>query len=152
MAVSDLNFLAPQRFMYIFGITKKGFVDLVKEGRLKIHRKTIHPLVKVESIAEALYPDHEKMILKRWDYGFASLETEFHDAVHRLKGFPKCFFKREENMPLGYYRVFYKRELLKVCIYVAEDFVRCVCYNRDAEKDLETIYMAFVENAIDWID
>lgn len=152
MAVSDLNFLAPKRFRYLFGVTEKGFVDLVRTGRLKIHRKTIHPLVKVESIAEALYADRERMILKKWDYPYSTVEKECEEAVHRLQSFPKCFFRREEHMPLGYYRVFYRKELLKICVYVMDDIVRCVCYNRDAEKDLEVLYRAFLADDIEWIE
>ena len=152
MAVSDLNFLAPTRFKYVFGISDVAFLKMVSSGRLKVHRKTIHPLVKVESIAEALYADREQMIFKKWDYAYSTVEKECEDAVNKLQSFPKCYFRREEHMPLGYYRVFYRKELIKVCVYVMEDIVRCVCYNRDAEKDLDLVYRAMLANDIEWID
>lgn len=145
---SELNYACAKHVRYAFGFTEGQFIDMVAKGRIQMYRKYKKPLVVIDSLAEAMYADRDNVVMKRWGYDYESVKDKFDKIMKPLHGFPRCFFKADA--PVGFYRVFYKKRMLRVLVYVMEDFVRCVCYNRTNQEDLETIYSAFLENRIDW--
>lgn len=147
MAYSDLNYVSPKMVKAVFGLTDARIRDLVKEGKLRLKRKYKNPLVYMDSIA-GLYEDRENIVLKKWGYDYESPEDKYRKMLDTLiKGFPRCFFKAE--IPDGYYRAFYGREALKLCIYAFGGYVRCICFSRERESQLEQLYLAFEEGKVD---
>lgn len=147
---SEYNFACPKHVRYAFGLTEGQLIDMIAKGKVQIYRKGKRPQVDIDSLAEAFYADRDNVVMKKWGYDYESVEDKFEKILQPLHGFPRCFFKADA--PLGFYRVFYKKKMLRVLVYVMKDFVRCVCYNRTNQEDLETIYSAFLENRIDWED
>lgn len=150
---SEFNFACPKHVRYAFGLTEGQLIEMIAKGKVQLYRKrqSKRPKVVIESLAEAFYSDRENVVMKRWGYDYESVEDKFEKTMIPLHGFPRCFFK-DEKAKSGFYRVFHKKKMLSVLVFVMEDFVRCVCYNRTNQKDLETIYSAFMENKIDWED
>lgn len=148
MAYSDLNYAPPKVIKAVFGLTDKKFTMLAVEGKFKFLRKYQNPLVYMDSIA-SLYEDRENVVLKRWGYDYEAPREKYEKMLDtRLKGFPRCFF-RVQDVPEAYYRVFYKGTSLKLCVYVFDGFLRCVCFSRDHEDQMEFLYKAFEEGKVD---
>lgn len=148
---SAWNYDSAKLVRYAFGLSEYELVKMVAQGKVQMYRRIKRPLVILDSLGEAMYSDREdRMVMKKWNYDYESVEEKYEKAVKPLHGFPRCFFKADA--PIGHYRVFYKKKMLHVLVYVMEDFVRCVCYNRANHKDLETIYSAFLDGRIDWED
>lgn len=146
---SEWNYGSSTQVRYAFGLSEGDLLKMIVQGKVQMYRRFKRPLVILDSLGEAMYSDREdRVVMKRWNYDYESVEDKYEKALTSLHSFPRCFFKAEA--PIGHYRVFYKKTMLHVLVYVMEDFVRCVCYNRANHKDLETIYSAFLENRIDW--
>jgi hypothetical protein len=144
---SEFNYACAKHVRYAFGLTEGQLLDMIAKGRVKMYRRFKNPLVIIDSLAEAMYADRDNVVLKRWGYDYESVHDKYAKAMKSLHSFPRCFFKADA--PVGFYRVFYRKKMLKVLVYVMEDFVRCICYNRPDFRDLETVYGAFAENRID---
>ena len=148
MAYSDLNYAPPKVVKAVFGLTDAKFTMLAVEGKFKFKRKYKNPLVYMSSIA-SLFEDRDNVVLKRWGYDFESPKAKYEKMLTGvLKGLPRCFF-RVKDVPDAYYRVFYKGEALKLCVFVYDGFMRCVCFDRSREHQLETLYFAFEEGRVD---
>lgn len=147
MAYSDLNYAAPKMVKAVFGLTDAKIRDLVKAGKFRFLRKYKNPLIYMDSIA-SMFEHRENIVLKKWGYDYESPRDKYKKMMDTLiKGFPRCFFKAD--MPEGYYRAFYKDEALKLCIYAFDGYVRCICFSRDREQQLEQLYLAFEEGKVD---
>lgn len=146
---SELNFACAMHVRHAFGLTKGELMNMIVAGKVKMYRKYKDPLVVLDSLAEAMYPERDNMVMKRWGYDYESVQKKYEKVLKKLFCFPRCFFKAE-GAPVGFYRVFLKGRCLKVLVYVMEDYVKCICYNREKEDELETVYRAFLEGSIDW--
>lgn len=145
---SELNFEYQKHVRYAFGLTEGQLIDMIAKGNIQVVRVKSKPMVMLDSLAETFYADRDNIVMKRWGYDYEAVKDKYEKIMKPLHGFPRCFFKTEA--PLGFYRVFYKKKMLRVLVYVMEDFVRCVCYNRTNQEDLETIFRAFLDGKIDW--
>ena len=146
---SELNLEYPKHIRSLYGLSEKQFVDMCVKGKIKLFSKTKFPMVILDSIANSFYEHRENVVLKLWKYDYEDINEKHEKMKKYLFRFPKCFFRNEWNIPVGYYKVFYKRAMLKVCIFVMEDFIRGICFNWDNENDLEIIYNAFLEGKVD---
>lgn len=145
---SDLNYLSPKQTKATFGFTGNEFTMMVARGQLKVIRQYGHPLVVVDSLA-SLYSDRDTMVLKRWGYDYESPREKYGKMLKsKLDSFPRCFF-RVNDVPEAYYRVFYKGKALKLCVFVFDGFVRCVCFSRKHDDELEMLYRAFEDGIIE---
>ena len=148
MAYSDLNYATPKVIKAVFGLTDAKFTMLAVEGKFQFLRKYKNPLVQMNSIA-SMFEDRDNIVLKRWGYDYESPKDKYEKMLTGvLKGLPRCFF-RANDVPEAYYRVFYKGEAFKLCIFVYDGFMRCVCFDRSREHQLETLYFAFEEGRVD---
>lgn len=148
MAYSDLNYATPKMIKAVFGLTDAKFTMLAVEGRFKFKRMYKNPLVYMSSIS-SMYADRENIVLKRWGYDYESPKDKYENMLTGiLKGLPRCFF-RVTDVPDGYYRVFYKGDAFKLCIFVYDGFMRCVCFDRSREHQLEQLYFAYENGKVD---
>lgn len=148
MAYSDLNFASPKVIKAAFGLSDAKFVMLSVEGKFKYKRKYKKPLVHMSSVS-SLFEGRENIVLKRWGYDYESPKEKYEKMVTGpLKGLPRCFF-RVKDIPDAYYRVFYNGDAFKVCVFVFDGFMRCVCFDRAKEQQLETLYFAYEDGKID---
>lgn len=149
MAYSDLNYAPPKVVKAAFGLTDGKFTMLAVEGKFRFKRKYKNPLVYMDSIA-SLYDDRDNLVLKRWGYDYEAPKEKYEKMMNtQLCGFPRCFFRVSADVPEAYYRVFYKGEAMKLCVYVFDGFLRCICFDRTREEQLETLYFAFEEGKVD---
>ena len=145
---SDLNFAPPKVVKAVFGLTDKEFRDLVISGQLKVIKRYVNLLVRMENVA-SFYKDRDGIVLKRWGYDYEDPKDKYYKMVDtQLKGFPRCFF-RVNDIPDAYYRAFHKGKDLKVCVYVFDGFARCVCYSREHEEELMMLFKAYEEGRIE---
>ena len=149
MAYSDLNYEPPKVVKAVFGLTDGKFTALAVEGKFRFKRKYKNPLVLVDSLA-SMYEDRENVVLKRWGYDYEAPADKFAKmSKGQLIGRPKCFFRVSADIPEAYYRVFYKGEAMKVCVYIFDGFARCICFDRAKDHQLETLFFAFEEGRVD---
>lgn len=149
MAYSDLNYASPKVIKAVFGLTDAKFTMLAALGKFKFKRKYKHPLVYMDSIA-SMYEDRENLVLKRWGYDYESPKDKYAKILKsKWSGMPRCFFRVSEDIPEAYYRVFYKGECLRMCVFVFDGFLRCICYDRTKHEQLETLYFAFEDGKVD---
>ena len=147
MAYSDLNYAPPKVVKAVLGLTDGQFTKLAAEGKFKLLTRYKRPLVHMDSIA-GFYEDRENIVLKKWGYDYESPRDKYNKMLQTvIKGFPRCFFKAD--IPEGYYRAFYNREALKLCVYAFDGYVRCICFSREWEHQLEQLYIAIEEGKVD---
>lgn len=149
MAYSDLNYTSPAQFKTAFGLTAGQFRERVVSGGLTLMTRYKKPLITMDSIGATMYPETSALVLKRWGYDYEDVREKYEKMAQTLSGFPRCFFVNDREVPAGYYRVFYNRACLKVCVFVMDDFVRCVCFSRGKDEHLETVYGEFVKGNIE---
>ena len=150
MAYSNLNFVSPKKLKSVFGLSDGKFTMLAVEGKFKFMRKYKNPLVYMDSIA-SLYEDRSTYVLKRWDYDYESVKDKYDQMMTSscvYKGLPRCFF-RVNDVPEAYYRVFYRGEAMKLCVYVFDGILRCICFDRTREYQLENLFFAFEQGNVD---
>lgn len=147
---SELNYAPAKHVRHAFGLTEGELINMIVAGKVQMYRRFKDPLVILDSLGTAMYGDRDTMVMKRWGHDYESIEKKFKKMVKKLHTFPRCFFKVEGDVPQGHYRVFHKGRALKVLVYVLDGYVRCLCYNRDKEEELEEIYCALVDNRIEW--
>lgn len=147
---SELNFACAKHVRNAFGFTEGELMNLIVAGKVQMYRKYKDPLVVLDSLATAMYSDRENVVMKRWDYDYESVQKKYAKVLKKLFCFPRCFFKAEEGIADGYYRVFYQQRMLRMLVYVMDGVVKCVCYNRENDSELELVYRASIENRIDW--
>ena len=148
MAYSDLNYVAPKIVKHVFGLSEGTYTMLAINGSFKFLRKYKNPLITMDSLA-SIYEQRSNVVLKRWGYDYESPREKYAKMLDtQLKGFPRCFF-RVNDVPDGYNRAFHQSRALRLCIYVFDGFARVICFSRENEADLETLYFAFEEGKVD---
>lgn len=150
MAYSDLNYVSPKKLKNVFGLTDGKFTMLAVEGKFKFLRKYKNPLVYMDSVA-SLYEERTTYVLKRWDYDYENIKDKYEKMMTAScshKGFPRCFF-RVNDVPEAHYRVFYRGEAMKLCVYVFDGIMRCICFDRTREHQLEDLFLAFEQGNVD---
>lgn len=148
MAYSDLNYVSPKVLKHVFGLTDGKFTMLSVEGKFKFRRVYKNPLVYMDSIG-SLYADRDTMVLKKWGYDYEAPKDKFAKMMNtQLKGYPRCFF-RVNDIPDGYYRVFYKGGALKLCVFVFDGILRCICFDRTRDEHMEWLFFAYEDGKID---
>ena len=148
MAYSDLNYVTPNKLKQVFGLTAGKFTMLAVEGKLRFKRQYKNPLVYMDSVA-SLYEDRDTYVMKRWDHDYEPVEDKMKKMMDtQLKGYPRCFFK-SGDVPDAYYRVFYRGEAMKLCVFVFGGFARVICFDRTRDYQLENLYFAFEEGKVD---
>lgn len=148
MAYSDLNYVSPKKLKRVFGLTDGKFTMLAVEGKFKFKRQYKNPLVYMDSVA-SLFDDRNGYVLKRWEYDYESPKEKLERLMAtQLKGYPRCFF-RVQGVPDAYYRVFYKGEAMKLCVFVFDGILRCICFDRTRDYQLENLFFAFDEGNVE---
>jgi hypothetical protein len=148
MAYSDLNYASPKVVKAVFGLTDAKFAMLVVEGKFRLKRKYKNPLIYMDSIA-SMYEDRDTVVLKRWGYDYETPKEKYAKMLDtQLKGYPRCFFK-VQDVPEAFYRVFYRGVSFKLCVYVFDGFLRCICFDRGREEQMEFLYKMFEEGKVD---
>ena len=148
MAYSDLNYAIPKVVKAVFGLTDKQYTTYAANGRFRFYRKYKNPLILMDSLA-SFYSDRDNYVLKRWGYDYEVPKEKYqkmYDA--HFKGYPRCFF-RVGDVPDAYYRVFYKGEAMKLCVFVIDGFVRIICFDRTREHQMEDLFFAFEHGKVD---
>ena len=148
MAYSDLNYVPPKMVKAVFGLSEAQYTKMAANGGFRFYRKYKNPLILMDSLA-SMYSDRENYVLKKWGYDYET-PKEKYDKMYEshFKGFPRCFF-RAWDVPDAYYRVFYRGEALKLCVFVIDGFVRIVCFDRTREHQMEDLFFAFEQGKID---
>lgn len=149
MAYSDLNYTSPAQFKAVYGLTEGQFREKVVSGGLTLMTRYKNPLITMDSIGDTFYPETSALVLKRWGYAYEDVYEKYTKMAKTLAGFARCFFVNDRDVPVGFYRVFYRRSCLKVCVFVMEDFIRCICFSRGKDEQLETVYGEFIKGNIE---
>ena len=148
MAYSDLNYVPPKMVKAVFGLSEGQYTKLAANGGFRFYRKYKNPLILMDSLA-SFYSDRDNYVLKRWGYDYETPKEKYqkmYDA--HFKGYPRCFFK-VVDVPDAYYRVFYRGEAMKLCVFVIDGFVRIICFDRTREHQIEDLFFAFEQGKID---